>query len=153
MIGLSVGIYGISLTLVQGVLIRPALRWLGPQRLVVWGVGSAIGVFIAIGMVPSGLMLLVLTPLAALPDFATPALQGIMSDAVGKDEQGELQGVLTSAAALATVLAPLLMTGSFAFFSGQSAPIYFPGAPFMLSALLMVVALLLFLRARPDAAT
>ncbi|MEL6887919.1 MAG: tetracycline resistance MFS efflux pump, partial [Pseudomonadota bacterium] len=100
-----------------------------------------------IGFVWSGTALLILTPLAALPAVITPALQGIMSKAVGDDAQGELQGALTSVAALAMVISPLVMTASFSLAIGPASPAYLPGAPFFLSAVLMAAALAVFLRA------
>ncbi|MEO0745963.1 MAG: TCR/Tet family MFS transporter [Pseudomonadota bacterium] len=147
MIGFSLFLFGISLAAVQGGLIRPILRVLGERGAVVYGHIADIAVFIIIGFVWSGTALLVLTPLAALPAVITPALQGIMSKAVGDDAQGELQGALTSVAALAMVISPLVMTASFSVAIGPASPAYLPGAPFFVSAVLMAAALAVFLRA------
>ena len=65
---------------------------------------------------------------------------------VPDDAQGELQGVLTSLHALSMIVSPMLMTSIFAAFIGENAPIYLPGAPFLLSMGLMGLALLIFLR-------
>ena len=147
MIGFSLFLFGISLAAVQGGLIRPMLRVLGERGAVVYGHLADIAVFIIIGFVWSGTALLILTPLAALPAVITPALQGIMSKAVGDDAQGELQGALTSVSALAMVISPLVMTASFSAAIGPASPVYLPGAPFFLSAALMAAALAVFLRA------
>ncbi|MEL6620696.1 MAG: TCR/Tet family MFS transporter [Pseudomonadota bacterium] len=146
MVGLSLGLFGISMALVQGGLIRPVLRVLAERGAVIYGHVADIGVFLLIGMVSSGTLLLILTPLAALPAVITPALQGIMSKAVGDDEQGELQGALTSISALAMILSPLMMTGAFYGFTRPSSGYYLPGAPFFLAACLMALALFVFLR-------
>ncbi|MEO0766876.1 MAG: tetracycline resistance MFS efflux pump, partial [Pseudomonadota bacterium] len=90
--------------------------------------------------------LLILTPLAALPAVITPALQGIMSKAVDDNQQGELQGALTSVSALAMIISPMIMTYVFYSFTGPQAPVYMPGASFYLSAILMAVSLVVFLR-------
>ncbi|MEM1351120.1 MAG: TCR/Tet family MFS transporter [Pseudomonadota bacterium] len=145
-IGLSLGLFGIMLAVVQGVLIRPILRFLGERGTVIYGHGFDICAFLAFAFITSGALALILTPLAALAAVITPALQGIMSKAVGPDAQGELQGVLTSLSALAMIFSPLLMTGTFAAFTAETAPVYLPGAPFLLSAGLVAVALLIFLR-------
>ncbi|MFT5743508.1 MAG: DHA1 family tetracycline resistance protein-like MFS transporter, partial [Paracoccaceae bacterium] len=59
------------------------------------------------------------------------------------DQQGELQGALTSINAIATIIAPLLMTQTFWYFTsdGDSS---FPGAPFLLSAVLVAICIAIF---------
>ena len=153
MIGWSLGLFGVSMAVVQGLLIRPIMRWLGERGTVIYGHSADIVVFLLIALVSSGTWLLILTPIAALPAVITPALQGIMSKAVSDDAQGELQGALTSVAALAMIPAPLMMSWVFESFIGDGAPVYFPGAPFLLSAGLVLVALVVFLRAGQVAAT
>jgi MFS transporter, DHA1 family, tetracycline resistance protein len=71
-----------------------------------------------------------------------------MSQSVAQNAQGELQGVLTSASALAMVIAPLAMTGTFAAFTAPDTAYYFPGAPFLLSVLLTFIAVAIFMRWR-----
>lgn len=146
-IGLSLGLFGIMLAIVQGVLIRPVLRFLGERGTVIYGHVFDICAFLALAFVTSGTVALILTPMAALAAVITPALQGIMSKAVGPDAQGELQGALTSLSALAMIFSPLVMTYTFAAFTGETAPVYLPGAPFLLSACLVACALAVFIRA------
>ncbi len=67
-----------------------------------------------------------------------------MSRRVSDDAQGELQGVLTSVGSLAAILAPLVMTRSFAYFTSPEAPIYAPGAPFLIAAVLMAISVVIF---------
>ena len=153
MIGLSLGLFGITIALVQGLLIRPFIARFGERGTVIWGLGFDLIAFSFLAFVTSGTVALIFTPIAALAGIVTPALQGIMSKAVGDDQQGELQGALTSVSALAMILSPMAMTYTFAVFTAQSAPVYMPGAPFLLSVGLVAVALALFVRAgRPPAA-
>mgnify|MGYP001794130941 CR=1 FL=1 len=147
-IGLSLGLFGLSLAVVQGALIRPALRILGERGAVIYGHVADVVIFFVIAVVSSGKLLLALTPLAALPGVITPALQGIMSKAVRDDAQGELQGAITSVSAIAMIFSPLIMTYTFARFSNAEADTYFPGAPFALAGLLLMVGLVVFLRTR-----
>jgi DHA1 family tetracycline resistance protein-like MFS transporter len=79
----------------------------------------------------------------ALGGLAGPALQGIISNQVGPNEQGTLQGSLTSLISLTSIIGPLLMTNLFSFFTSDSAPFYFPGAPFFAGAFLALAGLLL----------
>jgi DHA1 family tetracycline resistance protein-like MFS transporter len=69
-------------------------------------------------------------------------MQGAISGQVPPSEQGELQGTLTSLISATGVVGPVLMTSLFTFFTSKSAPVYFPGMPFMVGAGLTVVALL-----------
>jgi len=146
MIGVSLAVFGISMALVQGVLIRLVLRWLGERRTVIWGHIFDLGAFGALSVITSGTVALILTPISALGAAVTPTLQGIMSRMVDDDAQGELQGVLTSVSALSMVVSPLLMSSVFAFFTREETPIYFPGAPFVVSLLLIIIGLVVFSR-------
>ena len=150
-IGLSLALFGIMLAIVQGGLIRPIMRLLGERGTVLYGHVFDILAFLALAFVTNGTLALILTPLAALAAVITPALQGIMSKAVGADAQGELQGALTSLSALAMIFSPMMMTATFATFTTEGAAFYLPGAPFLLSAALIVVGLVVFIL-RGDAA-
>ena len=152
MIGLSLALFGIMMAIVQGGLIRPVIRLLGERGTVAFGHVFDIAAFVAIAFVASGTLALILVPIAALAAVITPALQGIMSKSVGPDQQGELQGALVSVGALATILSPMLMTATFARFTAADAPVYLPGAPFLLSALLIAAGLTVFSLFKPKPA-
>jgi MFS transporter, DHA1 family, tetracycline resistance protein len=74
-----------------------------------------------------------------LGGIAGPALQAIMSGNVPRNEQGELQGALTSLMCLTSIFGPILMNNLFAWFTKPSAPVYFPGVSFLLGAVLILV--------------
>jgi len=144
MIGLSLALFGIALAIVQAGLIRLVLRWLGERFSVIYGHVFDVFAFGALAIVTSGTVALFLTPLAALGGVITPALQALMSKRVGDDQQGELQGALTSINAVAMIFSPMMMTGTFAWFTSDNGPFYWPGAPFGLSILLMLAGLVVF---------
>ncbi len=150
-IGLSLALFGITMAAVQGGLIRLILRGTSARMTVIYGHVLDIVAFFLIAIVTNSTFAILLTPFAALGAVITPALQGIMSNAVDDDSQGELQGVLVSLYALATITAPLVMTWVFATFSKPDASVYFPGAPFLLSLVLMTLSLIIFVRWRDDA--
>lgn len=144
MIGLSLAVYGLCFGLVQGLLVQPSITRFGHRRTVVIGLGLEAAMLVVVAFVTSGTLLLILIPLSALGAVGLPALQGIMSRRVSDDSQGELQGVLTSVGSLAAILAPLIMTRSFAYFTSPEAPVYAPGAPFLIAAVLMAISVLIF---------
>jgi len=146
MIGLSLGVFGIGIAVVQGLLLRPIIKRLGERRTVILGLGIDVGAFIALGFVTNGWIALALTPLTALGSIAGPAMQGIMSRTAADNQQGELQGTVTSINAVATIVAPLLVTQTFWYFTAPQNPIYLPGAPFLLSALLALGCIAVFVQ-------
>lgn len=148
MIGLSLGAFGIGIAIVQGVLMRPILKAIGERNAVVLGLGVDVIAFVSLGFVTNGWVALALTPFTALGSIAGPALQGIMSRTAADNQQGELQGALTSINAVATIMAPLIMTQLFFFFTHETAPIYLPGAPFLFSAVMVVGAIAIFIPVR-----
>ena len=97
----------------------------------------------------NGIALLAFIPIAALGVIGQPALQAILSRATADDSQGVLQGVLSSLTAISMIVAPIAMTWVFAEFTGHQATIYFPGTPFVTSALLMIIALMTFIKITP----
>lgn len=150
-IGLSLGIYGLSYALAMAFLVQPAMARLGPRGTVIFGLGMECITLVLIASLSDGRVLLAMIPIAALGSLAMPALQAAMSDSVSPSAQGELQGLLTSVNALAMACAPVLMTQTFAHFTAAGAPLYLPGAPFLLAAALMVLCLALFLGQRQGA--
>ncbi|MEP2533302.1 TCR/Tet family MFS transporter [Shimia sp.] len=151
MIGVSLAAYGTTFALVQGFLIAPSIRYFGNRITVIIGLSVEFASFIFLGFVSSGTLLLAMVPVFAFGAVGLPALQGILSRRIPDDSQGELQGVLASLTSLATIIAPLLMTQTFAHFSGEGAPVYLPGAPFLVSAFLMVLSVAIFARSKRPA--
>jgi DHA1 family tetracycline resistance protein-like MFS transporter len=149
MVGLSLAAYGVAIAVVQGGLIRAILPRLGEGRAVLWGLVLNTGCLLAYGVATQGWMIWVLIPVSALGAIVAPAMQGIMSRAAGEKQQGELQGVLGSISALSMILSPLMMTQAFFWFTRDAALLHLPGAPFLLGAVLMAGALVIFALTRP----
>lgn len=142
-VGLSLTLYGIFFALGQALLVGRLIKRLGEHRAALFAmVANAVTLF-GIGLAISGPIVLLITPLTALGGAATPALQAIASRTTRADAQGQLQGVLSSINSVAMIISPLIMTQVFHLFTGPSAPIRSPGAPFLLAALLMVVCVIL----------
>lgn len=146
MVGLSFAVFGVGMALTQAFLVAPSIRLLGETRTVIVGMGIDIVSFLFYGVIASGLVALLLTPLTALGGVVTPALTALMSARTSDDRQGELQGVLASLNAVTMVLSPLVMTQVFSAATQEGGAIHLPGMPFLLAAILMGAALLLFAR-------
>lgn len=142
-IGYSLTVFGLAMAITQGVLIRPILARFGEEKTALVSLLIGAMSLAGIALVPSGWLVMVLTPLAALGAIAAPALMGIMSREVSVKQQGELQGLITSINAVALLLSPLVMTQLFSLFSKPNAPIYLPSAPFLLASGLMAIGLLI----------
>lgn len=150
MVGYSLAFVGLLVGLVQGVLIRPLIPRLGTHKslylgLVMYAIGCTLFAFASQGW----MMYVFLVPYC-LGGIAGPSLQSILSGSVPADEQGELQGLLTSLMSVTTILGPLLMTGLFAYFTRPQGRIYFPGAPFLAGAMFMICSVLIaYMSLRP----
>ncbi len=153
-VGWSLAAVGLSGAIVQGVLSRRLIPRFGQRNIIVAGAVSAMAGYSIYAFSTVGWMLYLGIAVSALQGLVFPCLQGLMSADVAPSEQGELQGSVTSMQALASILGPPLMTSTFAAFSATSAPVYFPGAPFLLSTGFAALALAMFFRAtRADVAT
>jgi len=62
-----------------------------------------------------------------LGGIAGPALQATMAGHVPANQQGELQGALTSLMSVTAIIGPLIMNNLFWFFTSKNAPVYFSG--------------------------
>jgi DHA1 family tetracycline resistance protein-like MFS transporter len=128
---------------VQGGLIRIIIPKLGNERSVYVGLGFNAAGFILFALATKTWMMFAFTVIYCLGGIAGPALQGIISTQVPANEQGELQGALTSLMSVTSIIGPPLMTNTFSFFTDNKAPVYMPGAPMLLGAVLTVTATIL----------
>jgi DHA1 family tetracycline resistance protein-like MFS transporter len=139
MIGISLAVVGVLVSLVQGVLVRFVNPKIGNERSVYVGLGLYTIGLILFGLASQSWMMFVFLIPYCLGGISGPGLQAIISGTVPANEQGELQGSLTSIISITSIVGPLVMSNLFAFFTGPIAPFYFPGAPFMFAALLMLL--------------
>lgn len=145
-IGYSLGVVGILVAVVQGGLIRFISPKLGPVKSVYAGLLLQVsGFFLFAFANQSWMMYLFLLPYC-LGGIGGPALQGIIAGQVPGNQQGELQGIMTSIMSATSIVGPLMMTNLFAYFTAKEAPVYFPGAPFLLGGLLTLLAVLMAVR-------
>jgi DHA1 family tetracycline resistance protein-like MFS transporter len=143
LVGLSLGAVGLLVALVQAGLTRMVNPRLGNEKsiytgLLLYAMGLALFAFATEGW----MMFLFLIPYC-LGGIAGPALQSTMAAHVPRNEQGELQGALTSLMSLTSIIGPLIMNNLFHYFTTSAAPFYFPGISFLLGASFMLISILI----------
>ncbi len=142
MVGLSLGMVGLLVAIVQGGLIRWINPKLGNERSIYLGLLLyTFGMFLFALATESWMMFAFLIPYC-LGGIAGPALQAVVSGQVPANEQGEIQGTLTSLMSASSIIGPPLMASTFYFFTHDGAPFQFAGAPFVLGGFLMLLSTL-----------
>lgn len=145
-VGYSLGFVGLLVAIVQGFLIRIINPKLGQKRSIYYGlILTALGFFLFAFASQSWMMYAFLIPYC-LGGIAQPAIQSIIAGQVPSNEQGELQGALTSLMSITAIFGPLVMSNTFAYFTNSNAPIYFPGSAFCLGGILTIASVLFAMR-------
>lgn len=137
-VGFSLTVVGFLIALVQGVLIRPIIPRLGQRNSVYTGLFLYTIGYVLFALATRGWMMYAILVPYCLGGIAGPALQSLLSGHVPADEQGELQGMLTSLMSLTAIFGPVLMTGLFAYYTRPQGAIYLPGAPFLAGSVFLV---------------
>jgi DHA1 family tetracycline resistance protein-like MFS transporter len=151
-IGATLALSGVSMSIVQGVLTGRIVARVGEARAAPIGFLAGMTAFLLYAFMTQRWMLYPTLVFGGLAGMAMPSLNAIMSRGLAAERQGELSGAMASVMSLSSVVGPLLLTQTMARFSAADAPIYFPGAAFVLSAGFSVVCLILLrvqLRERP----
>jgi DHA1 family tetracycline resistance protein-like MFS transporter len=132
MIGLTLTVYGLGTSFVQGVLIRKVVPMLGEPMTVVFGLGAAALSLLLFGLASQTWMVFAIIPVSCLSHVAGVALTGMATRQVSDSEQGELQGVMGSIVAVCSVVSPLIATAIFFRMADDTGP-YLPGAPYLVA--------------------
>jgi DHA1 family tetracycline resistance protein-like MFS transporter len=143
MVGYSLGVVGVIVAIVQGGLVKYAVKWWGEKKTIYRGYILWIIGLILFALATEGWMLFAFLLPYCLGGIASPTLQGVVSNQVADNEQGELQGALTATMSLSAIIGPLVMTNLFYVFTQEDAPFQFPGAPFALGAILVIISFML----------
>ncbi|HVY83521.1 MAG TPA: TCR/Tet family MFS transporter [Caulobacterales bacterium] len=146
-IGATLAYTGIMMAFVQGFLTGKIVPKIGEYRAALVGMTCGTAAFLSYVFATETWMIYTIMTLGALQALAYPALNAIMSKQVPPTEQGELQGGVASMMSLSMIFGPFIMTQALGRFSAPGAPIYFPGAAFLLAAALGLVALFIVFRA------
>ncbi len=147
MVGISLGVVGLLVGLVQGGLIRYTSPRLGNKKSIFIGMALyCLGMFLFATASQSWMMFVFLVPYC-LGGISGPALQSVVSAQVPATEQGEIQGTMTSIMSASSIIGPPMMSSVFYYFTHKSAPFQFAGAPFVLGGFLILISLVIAYKA------
>lgn len=143
MIGMSIFLLGISISITQGLLLPYLSRHYSPHRLIKGGLTLGFTGMILIGLSPSGEFSLFLVCLVGLMGIVGPTIQAIISRQIDTIHQGISMGALGSLNSFTGAISPLI--GTPLLISTASFPLHpvLAGLPYFACALLLLAALFL----------
>jgi len=147
-VGMALACVGIGAAIVQGLLIRVLIPRIGERNaVIIAALSMAISsVFYVVAGPDQGWLIFLAIPVGSLQGLFQPSINGLMSNAVSDETQGELQGAVASLQSMASVIGPPLFAAVFAAFTVAGSVYYLPGAPFGLAGIVSLAALAIFLR-------
>lgn len=138
-IGLSAGVYGMMMVLVQGFLTGPTIKRIGEWNAIWLGLAMALISFAGFAFVTGPIGIYAFIVIGGFAGFFFPALQSLMTRSVPENAQGELQGAVASNFSVAAIVGPIMMPHIFSAFTEGAGP-HYPGAPFAAATVLVACA-------------
>ncbi|GAB3339620.1 TCR/Tet family MFS transporter [Marilutibacter aestuarii] len=142
-VGWVLAAVGVCSILVNALLVGRVVGWLGERRTLLLGLGAGVVGFLVYGLADRGGLWLLGIPISALWALASPATQALVTREVGPEVQGRIQGALMSLIAMAGIVGPGLFAGSFGYFIDAARPVAHPGAPWLIAAAILAVAVVI----------
>jgi DHA1 family tetracycline resistance protein-like MFS transporter len=140
-VGISLGIFGLLIALVQAFLTKYATKTFGNKTSIFIGLAAnSVGMFLFSFANHSWMLYAIMIPYS-IGGITIPAIQSIITSQVPNNRQGEVQGMLSSLMSATAVIGPPIMNTLFAHFTSPSAGVHLPGAPFLFGGVLTVLAL------------
>lgn len=141
MVGISLAVVGVLVGAVQAGLTRVINPRIGNEKSIYLGLSLYTLGLVLFAFATKGWMMFAFLVPYCLGGICGPSLQSVISGHVPGNQQGELQGALTSLMSLTTIIGPLMMNSTFAYFTTDKAPFYFPGIHFMIGAICMLLSI------------
>jgi MFS transporter, DHA1 family, tetracycline resistance protein len=138
MVGVTLAASGVLSMLVQSFLVAPVVKWVGERMALIIGMMFWALAFTVEGWAPTTFWFVIAIPIGALSSFAGPALSSLLSQRVGADQQGQLQGAAASLTSIGGLIGPLMFTGVFSYAIAAERTVHVPGAPFYIAAAIIV---------------
>ncbi len=143
MVGISLAVVGVLVGAVQAGLTRVIVPRIGNEKSIYLGLSLyTLGLVLFAFATQSWMMFAFLIPYC-LGGICGPSLQSVISVHVPANQQGELQGALTSLMSLTTIFGPLIMNSTFTYFTTDKAPFHFPGIHFLIGAVCMLLSIII----------
>ncbi|QCB53202.1 MFS transporter [Sphingopyxis sp. PAMC25046] len=146
MIGASLAAVGVMIALGQVFVVGPAVARFGERDAATLGILVAVAVYVSYAFTTSTIGAFLLLIPVALQAPVQPSLMAMMSRRATAETQGEVQGISAMAMGLGQLVAPLLLTGTMAYFTADKAPVHFPGAAFIVAAIFGLLAIAMLRR-------
>ncbi len=142
-VGALLALVGILDMCVQGLLVGPAVKRFGDRAVMVFGLfGGAIGIA-WMGLAPDTLTFTLAMFPNALWGLAMPTIQSLMTQRVSESEQGQLQGANMSVGSIAGIASPIFFGAVYAFTLRPDSWLPYPGASFLIAALVLLAGALI----------
>lgn len=143
MVGISLAVVGVLVGAVQAGLTRVVIPKIGNEKSIYIGLSFYTLGLVLFAFATQGWMMFAFLIPYCLGGICGPSLQSVISVHVPPNQQGELQGALTSLMSLTTIIGPLIMNSTFSYFTTDKAPFYFPGIHFLIGAVCMLLAVII----------
>jgi DHA1 family tetracycline resistance protein-like MFS transporter len=146
MVGISLAVVGVLVGAVQAGLTRVVNPRIGDEKSIYAGLSLyTIGLILFAFATQSWMLFVFLVPYC-LGGICGPSLQSVIARHVPSNQQGELQGALTSLMSVTTIIGPLIMNSTFAYFTSSKAPFHLPGVHFLIGAICMMISIVVAYR-------
>jgi DHA1 family tetracycline resistance protein-like MFS transporter len=140
--GASMALEGLFAVAVQLIFLRFALPRLGVRNTLIASLLFESLALVLYNCIDGSLIVVAVIAIHCMGAAVRPTCSAALSASVTSEEQAKLQGAIGSQYALSSVLAMLLGTSLFSYFTSSSAPIVFPGVSSLLGILALSIALL-----------
>ena len=141
-VGISLAVVGVLVVITQGGLVRVVVPKIGER--VTINMGFTVAAICMVGIAFSSqawMIYAIIVPYVLGWGLTAPAVQSLITRQVPPNEQGILQGAISSAQTVTGIIGPPVAGSVFGYFIGPVTPIHLPGAAFLLGAFLFVIGL------------
>jgi DHA1 family tetracycline resistance protein-like MFS transporter len=146
-VGLALGVVGAASVVTLGFLMPRMVKAIGEYRTAIASLIIGLFGYLAYGAAWQGWMVYAIIVFSAPVGMMDPILRSMASARLPLNEQGELQGAMSSVMSIVMVLSPIIATQLFGHFTEPGAAVILPGAPYYAAAIMQLAALFIFLRA------
>ncbi len=116
---------------------------IGERGAVILGMVLGVAGFAALGLAPTAPLFWAGLSVVMVSSISFPNLSSLLSQRVGVDQQGQLQGALAILFGLAQLVGPIVFSNVFAWSIGAGKPLHEPGLSLMVGAAMIGLGVLM----------